>query len=269
MARGRAGDAPAPALEMTKWFDTNYHYLVPELSPGPGVPPGLATSRSPSWPRRGPPASPPNRCCSARSPSSCWQEPTADDLAAVAARRAAAGLRRGHPARSRPSGAEWIQLDEPALVLDRTPDELAAVERAYAALAEAKGAGQAPAADHLRARRRGLPDAGRAAGRRHRPRLRPRPREPRPDRAPWLPGRQVAGGRAWSTGATSGRNDLDRLARPARSIQDACPGERLMVSASCSLLHVPLRRRGWNTSSTRRCGPGSPSPSRSWTRSSP
>ncbi|GHD14979.1 5-methyltetrahydropteroyltriglutamate--homocysteine methyltransferase [Nocardiopsis kunsanensis] len=30
MARGEQG---APPLEMTKWFDTNYHYLVPELSP--------------------------------------------------------------------------------------------------------------------------------------------------------------------------------------------------------------------------------------------
>ncbi len=32
MARGRSQrGAPAQALEMTKWFDTNYHYLVPEL----------------------------------------------------------------------------------------------------------------------------------------------------------------------------------------------------------------------------------------------
>ena len=29
MARGKDG---APALEMTKWFDTNYHYLVPEIA---------------------------------------------------------------------------------------------------------------------------------------------------------------------------------------------------------------------------------------------
>jgi 5-methyltetrahydropteroyltriglutamate--homocysteine methyltransferase len=25
------GSAQQPAMEMTKWFDTNYHYLVPEL----------------------------------------------------------------------------------------------------------------------------------------------------------------------------------------------------------------------------------------------
>jgi len=30
MARGADG---IPALEMTKWFDTNYHYLVPEICP--------------------------------------------------------------------------------------------------------------------------------------------------------------------------------------------------------------------------------------------
>lgn len=31
MARGAAD---APAMEMTKWFDTNYHYVVPEFEPG-------------------------------------------------------------------------------------------------------------------------------------------------------------------------------------------------------------------------------------------
>lgn len=36
MARGRAGtpESPGvPAMEMTKWFDTNYHYIVPEFEP--------------------------------------------------------------------------------------------------------------------------------------------------------------------------------------------------------------------------------------------
>src|SRR3546814_7452251 len=34
MARGRApSGSPAAACEMTKWFDTNYHYIVPELTP--------------------------------------------------------------------------------------------------------------------------------------------------------------------------------------------------------------------------------------------
>lgn len=35
MARGRAPSGrPAAACEMTKWFDTNYHYIVPEFTPG-------------------------------------------------------------------------------------------------------------------------------------------------------------------------------------------------------------------------------------------
>ena len=34
MARGASvGGEEIPAMEMTKWFDTNYHYLVPELGP--------------------------------------------------------------------------------------------------------------------------------------------------------------------------------------------------------------------------------------------
>ncbi len=33
MARGDA-DRNLPAMDMTKWFDTNYHYIVPEIAPG-------------------------------------------------------------------------------------------------------------------------------------------------------------------------------------------------------------------------------------------
>src|SRR5918993_2627865 len=32
MARGGTGADAARAMELTKWFDTNYHYLVPEFS---------------------------------------------------------------------------------------------------------------------------------------------------------------------------------------------------------------------------------------------
>ena len=37
MARGTTGEngtASVPAMEMTKWFDTNYHYIVPEIDAG-------------------------------------------------------------------------------------------------------------------------------------------------------------------------------------------------------------------------------------------
>ena len=45
MARGTQDVAP---LEMTKWFDTNYHYLVPELGPGHRLLRRTPRSRSPS-----------------------------------------------------------------------------------------------------------------------------------------------------------------------------------------------------------------------------
>ena len=44
MARGRSAsdDAPGvPAMEMTKWFDTNYHYIVPGNQPQPDLLPAL------------------------------------------------------------------------------------------------------------------------------------------------------------------------------------------------------------------------------------
>src|SRR5690606_10998844 len=35
MARGsHSAGGNVPAMEMTKWFDTNYHYIVPEFSAG-------------------------------------------------------------------------------------------------------------------------------------------------------------------------------------------------------------------------------------------
>lgn len=48
LARGHAG-RNLPALEMTKWFDTNYHYLTPELEADtpwtPGAHPVLESVR--------------------------------------------------------------------------------------------------------------------------------------------------------------------------------------------------------------------------------
>jgi len=65
MARGTRGAAP---LELTKWFDTNDHYLVPEI--------GRRTrfvldprDSSPTSRRRSPWASAPGPWCSARTPS--------------------------------------------------------------------------------------------------------------------------------------------------------------------------------------------------------
>ena len=88
MARGDGGARP---LEMTKWFDTNYHYLVPELGRGQALPAArrplarAARARPPrSASRRG-------RWCSARSRFLLLSQ--GPRPAARRARRARAGVR--------------------------------------------------------------------------------------------------------------------------------------------------------------------------------
>ena len=65
-ARGTEDIAP---LEMTKWFDTNYHYLVPEIGADTRVHPRSGQGRSPSWKRLARKAFRPGRWSSARSRS--------------------------------------------------------------------------------------------------------------------------------------------------------------------------------------------------------
>lgn len=133
MARGTQDMAP---LEMTKWFDTNYHYLVPELGPDTvfatdsakqvgEVREALALGHMPRPVLVGPVtylllAKPAPGVAADFDPL-----PLLDRLLPVYA-EVLADLRA--------AGAEWAQLDEPALVQDRTPADLNAAERAYRVL---------------------------------------------------------------------------------------------------------------------------------------
>ncbi len=133
MARGTPDATP---LEMTKWFGTNYHYLVPELGPDTEF------------------------TLDARKPLAEFTE--AKD-AGVITRPVILGpvtfllLAKAEPhgtpafeplslldrvlplyvellAALREAGADWVQLDEPALVTDQRPAVLTHVRRAYDAL---------------------------------------------------------------------------------------------------------------------------------------
>ncbi|MER7912877.1 5-methyltetrahydropteroyltriglutamate--homocysteine S-methyltransferase [Streptomyces sp. NPDC096068] len=130
MARGTQDVAP---LEMTKWFDTNYHYLVPELGPdtvftadsakqvaeleealalGLTARPvlvGPVTYLLLAKPAPGVPAD--------------FDPLTLLDRLLPVYAEVLADLRA--------AGAAWVQLDEPALVQDRTPADLNAAARAY------------------------------------------------------------------------------------------------------------------------------------------
>jgi 5-methyltetrahydropteroyltriglutamate--homocysteine methyltransferase len=130
MARGTQDVAP---LEMTKWFDTNYHYLVPELGPGTVF---TADSAKQVAELR-------EALALGLTARPVLVGPVTYLLLAKPAPGVAADfdpltlLDRLLPVYAevlsdlRAAGAEWVQLDEPALVQDRTPAELNATSRAY------------------------------------------------------------------------------------------------------------------------------------------
>lgn len=124
MARGTQELAP---LRMTKWFDTNYHYIVPEV--GPETVFALDATKP---------------LAELRQARALGFETRPVVLGPVTflllSERGAAALDRLDDVLGcyeellgvlAAEGVAWVQLDEPALVADRTPGELAAVRRAY------------------------------------------------------------------------------------------------------------------------------------------
>ncbi|MEU6699273.1 5-methyltetrahydropteroyltriglutamate--homocysteine S-methyltransferase [Pseudonocardia sp. NPDC046786] len=136
MARGRTG---APACEMTKWFDTNYHYLVPEIGPETRLAPGSRTALEEFR----------EALRSGVVTRPVLVGPVTLLLLSKPAEGAPEGFRpldllgplvevyRDLLAELADAGAEWVQLDEPAFAADRSEDEIAALRRAYDRLAAA------------------------------------------------------------------------------------------------------------------------------------
>lgn len=127
MARGAAGIAP---LEPARWFGTGHRYLVPELGPGTdlrlaGVKPLLEylQARSHGIETRPVLLGPLSFLLLARPADPAFRplallDPLLDVYAQLLAKLHAAG-------------AQWVQLDEPVLAADRTGEELAALRHAY------------------------------------------------------------------------------------------------------------------------------------------
>ncbi|MCO7273261.1 5-methyltetrahydropteroyltriglutamate--homocysteine S-methyltransferase [Cellulosimicrobium cellulans] len=141
VARGQGDDAP---LEMTKWFDTNYHYLVPEI--GPDTPIRFVDDRVVREFVEAKEAGIVTRPVVVGPVTFLALSKAADDAASsVAGFRpldrlddvvaAYADLLRALAA----AGAPWVQLDEPILVTDSVDvpftELAAAVESAYRTLA--------------------------------------------------------------------------------------------------------------------------------------
>ncbi len=139
-ARGEGDRAP---LEMTKWFDTNYHYLVPEIGPETAFAltsdrfaRHVAEARADGVTVRPVVVGPVTLLALAKgtdeAPEGFDPLDRLDDLLPVYVELLAS---------LRAAGAEWVQLDEPALVsesLAQPPAALAAAAtRAYALLGAA------------------------------------------------------------------------------------------------------------------------------------
>jgi 5-methyltetrahydropteroyltriglutamate--homocysteine methyltransferase len=136
LARGVQKDGhDLHALEMTKWFDTNYHYLVPELHRDQtfrlrGDKPVAEFLEAKALGLRARPVllGPVSFLLLSKTVDGSDRLALLDRLlpvyAEVLGRLAAAG-------------ASWVQIDEPCLVLDLDADDHAAYRHAYAALATA------------------------------------------------------------------------------------------------------------------------------------
>ncbi len=248
MARGVAeehvhGDACAcnptasdgkPALEMTKWFDTNYHYLVPEF--GPETTFRLASRRlldevaeAQALVHRVKPV--------LLGPLSfLWLgKAKAEGFDRLSLLDALLPVYVELLTRLGAAGVQWVQIDEPILGLDLPAAWTQSFERAYAALQAADvsvllATYFAPLEDHLELACR-LPVAGLHID---------------AVRAPHELDAVLAAlpaERELSVGIVDGRNiwrtDLDRALSRLRPAFER-RGCRLWIAPSCSLLHVPL-----------------------------
>jgi 5-methyltetrahydropteroyltriglutamate--homocysteine methyltransferase len=227
MARGRPEGLAA--LEMTKWFDTNYHYLVPELEPGQGFVLDAARilaevdeARALGVDPRPVLVGPVSFLRLSKGPLQRLPEllPLYEELLELLASR----------------GVGWVQLDEPCLVLDLDEGAREGYRLAMSRLADAPSRPAILLATYFGALGDNVSlamgfealhlDLVRA----------PEQLEP-VLRA--LPERT-----ALSLGVIDGRNvwraDLDAAHARVRRAVAALGPERVIVAPSCSLLHVPV-----------------------------
>jgi 5-methyltetrahydropteroyltriglutamate--homocysteine methyltransferase len=241
MARGRqTGGVDVTAMEMTKWFDTNYHYIVPELRRGQKfrfssrkVLDSYQEAKELGIQTKPVLVGPLTFLLQGKAADEDFDRlELLDDLVGVYA-EVLAELGK--------LGAEWVQIDEPVLVEDRSPAELEALERAYAKLAAVEGAPKIVVAtyfDHVGEAfpvLTRLPVAGVSLDFVYGPH-----------------NRQLVARHGWPedkalfAGVVNGRNVwINDLAASLELLEElrAHAGDNLVVSTSCSLQHSPVDKR--------------------------
>ncbi|MSP22850.1 MAG: 5-methyltetrahydropteroyltriglutamate--homocysteine S-methyltransferase [Dehalococcoidia bacterium] len=241
MGRGAQTDGlDVTAMEMTKWFDTNYHYIVPELGPETAF--RLAS----------------------RKPVDEYLEARAAGIETVPVligplSYLLLGKTHDHAhdfdrlsllpsllpvyvevlTALRDAGAAWVQFDEPTLVLDRTPAELEVLKGAYTALAAVAGNTKLLVetyfgnVDEAFFTLTNLPVAAIGLdlhrGQRNLELLRKH---------------GLPGGKYLAAGVVDGRNvwinDLGASQALLTKLGELVEPDRVIVSTSCSLMHAPL-----------------------------
>ena len=137
MARGAQSDTlDVPAMEMTKWFDTNYHYLVPEFSPGQRF--ELASTKPVDEFRQAAALGVHTRPVLLGPVSFLLLGKAREGgLAPIALLPDLVAVYEEVLRRLADAGADWVQIDEPCLTLDLDDDERAAYSVAFDRLAKA------------------------------------------------------------------------------------------------------------------------------------
>ncbi|MBX3564889.1 MAG: 5-methyltetrahydropteroyltriglutamate--homocysteine S-methyltransferase [Sphingomonas sp.] len=126
------GSGSVTAGEMTKWFDTNYHYIVPEIEPGQKLALGKSKivdeyreAKAQGYETR-PVLLGPVTWLSLAKGQGVDPFDLLDEVLGLY------NVILGHLAHE---GAEWVQIDEPILVTDLSEQQRRAFTRAYARLA--------------------------------------------------------------------------------------------------------------------------------------
>jgi 5-methyltetrahydropteroyltriglutamate--homocysteine methyltransferase len=231
LARGRSDQ---PAMEMTKWFDTNYHYIVPEFHRGTPFRPGAEWLFEEVEEARALRLNPKPVLIGPLTYLFLGKAKEAgfDRLELLPRLVPVYGeiLRR-----LKDQGVSWVQMDEPTLVLDLPEEWLAGCREAYQALStEGPQVLLATYFDSAAERAellKSLPVAGV-----HIDAVRA------PDQVPVFLD-DYPSDKVLSLGLIDGRNvwrtDLRRALALAETARAAL-GERLWLAPSCSLLHVPV-----------------------------
>ncbi|CAN1171083.1 5-methyltetrahydropteroyltriglutamate--homocysteine methyltransferase [Linum perenne] len=239
MARGNAS---VPAMEMTKWFDTNYHYIVPEL--GPDVKFSYASHKAVEEYKE------------AKAIGVDTVPVLVGPVSYLLLSKPAKGVDKNFSLLSlldkiipiykqvlsdlKAAGASWIQFDEPKLVMDLESRELEAFTRAYSeletslsglnALVETYFADVPTDAYRVLTSLKGVTGFGFDLV--------------RGSQTIELIKREFPSGKYLFAGVVDGRNiwanDLAASLQSLQALQGIVGKDKLVVSSSCSLLHTAV-----------------------------